>query len=205
MIQDSIDIFPSSRPFAATLEFTSSIAHGRDSIDSGSREYPFNCLASDVASERSNMQLRTSTASDGFRVSVSSTCSSGGSGPDDIESLGDVYIWGEVWTDGISFDGFGIQVPPVTDVLAPKPLESNVVLDVQQIASGVRHIALVTRQGEVFSWGEESGGRLGHGIDNDFCRPHLIEFLAVHNVEYVACGEYHTCAVSTSGLLEFFR
>ncbi|KAK4258386.1 hypothetical protein QN277_007841 [Acacia crassicarpa] len=188
-VQVGVDFFPTSRPFGATLEFASTIARGRDSIDSS-----LNWATSDVASEGPNMQPRTS-ASDGFRVSVSSSpsCSSIGSGPDDIESLGDVYIWGEVWSDGASPDCL------ITDVLVPKPLESNVVLDVQQIASGVRHIALVTRQGEVFSWGEESGGRLGHGIEKDFCHPHLIEFLSVQNVEFVACGEYHTCAISTLG------
>nr|KYP38655.1 putative E3 ubiquitin-protein ligase HERC2 [Cajanus cajan] len=145
------------------------------------------------------MQPRTSIG-DGFRISVSSTpsCSSGGSGPDDIESLGDVYIWGEVWADGVSLDGFGTQSPSTIDVLIPKPLESSVVLDVQQIASGVRHIALVTRQGEVFTWGEEYGGRLGHGNDKDFGRPQLVEVLAVTNIDFVACGENHTCAVSTS-------
>ncbi|XP_037491420.1 PH, RCC1 and FYVE domains-containing protein 1 isoform X2 [Jatropha curcas] len=145
------------------------------------------------------MQLRTS-GGDGFRISVSSTpsCSSGGSGPDDIESLGDVYIWGEVWSD-VAPDGSLKHVAIKNDVLSPKPLESNVVLDVQQIACGMRHLALVTRQGEVFTWGEESGGRLGHGIEKDFSSPKLVEFLAVTNVDFVACGEYHSCAVSTVG------
>ncbi|KAL9315225.1 hypothetical protein ACSQ67_016226 [Phaseolus vulgaris] len=157
------------------------------------------CYNIECGLERANMQPRTSIG-DGFRVSVSSTpsVSSAGSGPDDIESLGDVYVWGEVWADGISPDGFVTQAPSTTDVLIPKPLESSVVLDVQQIASGMRHIALVTRQGEVFTWGEESGGRLGHGTDRDFSRPRLVEFLAVTNMDFVACGENHTCAVSTS-------
>lgn len=170
------------------------------SLDSNSRESPVNSASSDVGSEHAKMQLRTSTG-DAVRISVSSTpsCSSGGSGPDDIESLGDVYVWGEVWYDGISPDGSVSPIPTNTDVLTPKPLESNVVLDVHQIACGVRHIALVTRQGEVFTWGEESGGRLGHGIDRGFSRPRLVEFLAVTNIDFVACGEYHTCAVSTSG------
>ncbi|XP_044498512.1 PH, RCC1 and FYVE domains-containing protein 1-like isoform X2 [Mangifera indica] len=146
------------------------------------------------------MQLRTSVG-DGFRISVSSTpsCSSGGSGPDDIESLGDVYVWGEVWSDGAPSDGSLSLKATMIDVLIPKPLESNVVLDVQQIACGVRHVALVTRQGEVFTWGEESGGRLGHGIERDFSRPRLVDFLAVNNVDFVACGEHHSCAVSMSG------
>lgn len=196
-MHDCGDLVQNGRPFGATLEVNSSISRGRVSIDLSSRDL----RRSDVGSERAKMQLRTSTGGDGFRISISSTpsCSSQGSGPDDIESLGDVYVWGEVWSDAVLSDGSTGSNPTKIDVLIPKPLETNVVLDVHQIACGVRHVALVTRQGEVFTWGEESGGRLGHGIDKDFSRPHLVEFLAVTNVDFVACGEYHTCAVSTSG------
>ncbi|XP_057957560.1 PH, RCC1 and FYVE domains-containing protein 1 [Malania oleifera] len=199
-LQDGGDFVQTGRPFGAALEFTSSISRGRVSIEYSSRESSVSLGSSDVGSERANMQLRTSTG-DGFRLSISSTPSSSsqGSGPDDIESLGDVYVWGEVWSDGVSTDGFISPFPAKIDVLTPKPLESNVVLDVHQISCGVRHVALVTRQGEVFTWGEEAGGRLGHGIDKDFSRPHLVEHLAVTNVDSVACGECHTCAVSTSG------
>ncbi|CAN8258383.1 unnamed protein product [Cochlearia groenlandica] len=173
---------------------------GRTSIDLvHQNNSPRNIGSSDVGYERGGNMLRTST--DGFRISVSSTpsCSSGGSGPDDIESLGDVYVWGEVWTEGILPDGTISKETVKTDVLTPRPLESNVVLDVHQIVCGVRHIALVTRQGEVFTWGEEAGGRLGHGIQVDISRPKLVEFLALTNIDFVACGEYHTCVVSTSG------
>ncbi|KAK9137930.1 hypothetical protein Sjap_008524 [Stephania japonica] len=180
---DGLDYNQNSRPSNVSLENTSSIAR------------------SDAGSDRSNMQGRSSNV-DGFRISISSAPSSTsqGSGPDDIESLGDVYVWGEVWSDGILADGSPLSsVPSKVDVLLPKPLESNVVLDVEEIACGVRHAALVTRQGEVFTWGEESGGRLGHGIDKDSSRPQLVEFLAVNNVDCVACGEFHTCAVTKSG------
>jgi len=90
------------------------------SLDSNSRESPVNSASSDVGSEHAKMQLRTSTG-DAVRISVSSTpsCSSGGSGPDDIESLGDVYVWGEVWYDGISPDGSVSPIPTNTDVLTP--------------------------------------------------------------------------------------
>ncbi|CDY49416.1 BnaCnng17260D [Brassica napus] len=177
--------------------------HDSDIFSTGPRNNnsPIPFRDSDVASERISM-LRPST--DGFRISISSTpsCSSGGSGgPDDIESLGDVYVWGEVWSDGISssYNGTMNSKTVRTDVLIPRPLESNVVLDVHQIACGIRHISLVTRQGEVFTWGEEAGGRLGHGIQVDVSRPKLVEFLALTNIDFVACGEYHTCAVSTAG------
>lgn len=198
--QESSDIIQNRSPLRASFDL-SSIASGRVSIDLNStRESPLNIAGSDVASERASMQLRTSTG-DGFRLSVSSTpsCSSGGSGPDDIESLGDVYLWGEVWLDGTLRDGSVSPIPAKTDVLTPRPLESNVVLDVHQISCGVRHLALVTRQGEVFTWGEESGGRLGHGIDKNFSRPRLVESLAINIIDFVACGEYHSCAVSTTG------
>ncbi|KAK8455172.1 hypothetical protein SEVIR_4G096600v4 [Setaria viridis] len=58
---------------------------------------------------------------------------------------------------------------------------------------------LVTKQGEIYSWGEESGGRLGHGVDADVCHPKLISALSGITIESVACGEFHTCAVSFCG------
>ncbi|KAE8717658.1 hypothetical protein F3Y22_tig00110044pilonHSYRG00351 [Hibiscus syriacus] len=174
------------------LEFTNSVASGKGPID---------FRGSDVGSELANMQLR-SNGGDGFRISVSSSpscASSGSAGPDDIESLGELYVWGAVWSDGLMPDGSASSVPAKVDVLTPKPLESNVVLDVLQIACGARHVALLTKQGEVFTWGEETCGRLGHGTEKDFSRPRLVEFLALTNVEFVASGEYHTCVVSACG------
>ncbi|XVE79024.1 hypothetical protein DITRI_Ditri14bG0024600 [Diplodiscus trichospermus] len=142
-------------------------------------------------------------AMDAFRVSLSSAVSSSsqGSGHDDGDAMGDVFIWGEGTGDGVlggglhKVGGCGIKM----DSLLPKALESAVVLDVQNIACGGRHAALVTKQGEVFSWGEESGGQLGHGVDSDVLHPKLIDALSNTNIELVACGEYHTCAVTLSG------
>ncbi|KAH7836713.1 hypothetical protein Vadar_004648 [Vaccinium darrowii] len=146
------------------------------------------------------------TGMDAYRVSLSSAVSSSsqGSGHDDGDALGlgDVYIWGEGIGDGVLGGGphragscSGVKM----DSLLPKALESAVVLDVQNIACGGRHAALVTKQGEIFSWGEESHGRLGHGIDSDVLHPKLIDALSPTNIELVACGEYHTCAVTFSG------
>ncbi|XP_072956636.1 PH, RCC1 and FYVE domains-containing protein 1-like isoform X1 [Typha angustifolia] len=195
---DGGDSIQDSRSYGAALEFASSISR---SFNPHTYTAPsFNSGRSDAGSDRANMQLRASIG-DGSRLSVSSapSCSSQGSGPDDIESLGDVYVWGEVWSDGIVSDSLVKSLCSKIDVLLPKPLESNVVLDVHQIGCGSRHAALVTRQGEVFTWGEENGGRLGHGTDADVSQPKLVESLAVSNVDYVSCGEFHTCAITTSG------
>ncbi|XP_022960825.1 PH, RCC1 and FYVE domains-containing protein 1-like [Cucurbita moschata] len=141
---------------------------------------------------------------DAFRVSLSSAVSSSsqGSGHDDCDALGDVFIWGEGTGEGVLGGGtcrVGSSFDSKMDSLLPKALESVVVLDVQNIACGNRHAALVTKQGEVFSWGEEYGGRLGHGGDSDAPHPKLIDALSNLNIELVACGEYHTCAVTLSG------
>ncbi|KAG8388951.1 hypothetical protein BUALT_Bualt02G0178700 [Buddleja alternifolia] len=137
---------------------------------------------------------------DAFRVSLSSAVSSSsqGSGHDDGDAMGDVFIWGEGTGDGV-MGGGSHRSDAKIDALLPKALESAVVLDVQNIACGGRHAALVTKQGEIFSWGEESGGRLGHGVDADVLHPKLIDALSNINIEFVACGEYRSCAVTLSG------
>ncbi|XP_073013101.1 PH, RCC1 and FYVE domains-containing protein 1-like [Typha latifolia] len=155
-------------------------------------------------SDVTNMHIK-GISSDITRVSTSSapSTSSHGSSHDDCYSLGDVYVWGEVICDDSARNGadkFVCSSSGRADFLLPKPLESNSVLDVHQMACGVRHAALVTRHGEIFTWGEESGGRLGHGVGT-YVHPHQIESLAVCNVEFVACGEFHTCAVTVAGEL----
>ncbi|XP_018445631.2 PH, RCC1 and FYVE domains-containing protein 1 [Raphanus sativus] len=170
-------------------------------------------VPSTTDSEKSHVLLDTKSmmqtkvpGSDGFRVSVSSaqSSSSHGSAADEADALGDVYIWGEVICDNVVKVGIDKNASYVTttrtDVLVPKPLESNIVLDVHQIACGVRHAAFVTRQGEIFTWGEESGGRLGHGIGKDVFHPRLVDSLSA-TTDFVACGEFHTCAVTLTGEL----
>ncbi|RCV20927.1 hypothetical protein SETIT_4G097300v2 [Setaria italica] len=133
------------------------------------------------------------------RVSYSSAVSSSsyGSG-DDFDSLGDVLIWGR----GVG--AYASHTPgnlhdSRSDLSSPKALESTILLDIRSIACGSNHLMLVTKQGEIYSWGEESGGRLGHGVDADVCHPKLISALSGITIESVACGEFHTCAVSFCG------
>ncbi|XP_009598715.1 PH, RCC1 and FYVE domains-containing protein 1-like [Nicotiana tomentosiformis] len=150
-----------------------------------------------------NSNARSSTA-DTFRVSLSSAISSSSQGSclEDFDNLGDVFIWGEGTGNGLLGGGkhrIGRSSGTRINAYTPKALESTVVLDVQSIACGTKHAMLVTKQGEVFSWGEEAGGRLGHGAETDVSHPKLINNLRAMNVEVIACGEYHSCAVTSSG------
>ncbi|XP_059297178.1 PH, RCC1 and FYVE domains-containing protein 1-like [Lycium ferocissimum] len=110
--------------------------------------------------------------------------------------LRDVFIWGEGGEGG--YLGYGeVKV----DALLPKLLESTTMLDVQTISIGRSHAALVTKQGEVFCWGEGKNGRLGHKLVMDTPRPKIVDSLNRVHVKSVSCGEYHTCALTTSGEL----
>ncbi|RVW85032.1 PH, RCC1 and FYVE domains-containing protein 1 [Vitis vinifera] len=158
----------------------------------------------DISSPEVSVSFNSNTSPNSYRPENSVPPESHGSAPDDCDALGDVYIWGEVICDNLVKVGADKNANYLTtraDLLLPKPLESNVVLDVHHIACGVRHAALVTRQGEVFTWGEESGGRLGHGVGRDVIQPRLVESLAFTSVDFVACGEFHTCAVTMAGEL----
>lgn len=112
--------------------------------------------------------------------------------------LKDVMVWGgEI--GGSGNNRFVNQHHVCT--LLPKLLESTVMLDVQNIALGGKHAALVTKQGELFCWGEGKGGRLGHKIDIDVSSPKIIDSLNGVRVKYAACGEYHTCALTDAGVV----
>ncbi|KAJ8773704.1 hypothetical protein K2173_006354 [Erythroxylum novogranatense] len=185
------------KAFAEIISHTATAKYPSQSELAGS---PISLLTAACLDNSSN---RNST-SDAARVSLSSAVSSSsqGSGHEDFDALGDVFIWGEGIGDGIlgggvhrTRDSAGSQF----DAFLPKALESTVVLDVQNIACGSRHAVLVTRQGQIYSWGEESGGRLGHGFELDVLHPKVINYLNGLNIEFVACGEYHTCALTPSG------
>lgn len=145
-----------------------------------------------------------SSAIDTFHISLSSAVSSPGQGSsrEDFDALGDVFIWGEAISDALVSSGVcrvGSSSFARRNALLPKALESTVMLDAQNIACGSKHAVLVTKQGAIFSWGEGYGGRLGHGVEADVSQPKLIDALSGLNIELVACGEYHTCAVTLSG------
>ncbi|CAI9753869.1 unnamed protein product [Fraxinus pennsylvanica] len=136
-----------------------------------------------------------------FSSAISSSCSVESSLEDNVTSS-DIFIWGEGTEDGLLGGGvhrIGESVFPRKDTLLPRVLDSTLVLDAQNIACGDEHAVLITRQGEIFSWGVDSGGRLGHGVEADVSTPKPINTLSGQNIVSIACGEYHTCAVTLSG------
>ncbi|WZZ45001.1 hypothetical protein YC2023_041260 [Brassica napus] len=108
--------------------------------------------------------------------------------------LKDVMIWGA--TRGL-IEGSKNQ----NDALSPQLLESATMFDVQSISLGAKHAALVTRQGEVFCWGNGNSGKLGLKVNLDIDHPKRVESLKGVAVGSVACSDNQTCAVTESGEL----
>ncbi|KAF3784658.1 Ultraviolet-B receptor [Nymphaea thermarum] len=142
-----------------------------------------------------------SVNSEGHRVSSSSIISSSSNGCllDDHDSLNDILLWGEGIEGFILGGKIDQSSGQQTDCLLPKLLESAIALDVSSISCGEKHAALITKRGEVFCWGKENGGRLGHKINVDVTCPKIVEALSSVKVEVAKCGESHTCALSRTG------
>ncbi|ANM63475.1 Regulator of chromosome condensation (RCC1) family protein [Arabidopsis thaliana] len=137
-----------------------------------------------------------------YSISSAVSSSSQGSTFEDLKSLCDVFVWGESIGDGLLGGGMhksGSSSSLMTDSFLPKVLKSHVALDAQSISCGTNYAVLVTKQGQMYSWGEESGGRLGHGVCSYVPHPKLIDEFNGSTVELADCGEFHTCAVTASG------
>lgn len=73
---------------------------------------------------------------------------------------------------------------------------------ITQIACGLQHSVAVSEFGSIYVWG--SNNFFQCGIDNEadcdyFCSPKLVKTLATAHVVQVACGQFHTLALTNSG------
>ena len=57
-----------------------------------------------------------------------------------------------------------------------------------QASVGRQHAALVTRGGELFTWGSGQGGKLGLGHTMDACSPQRVATLWGQSIQHVAAG-----------------
>ncbi|KIY92016.1 putative E3 ubiquitin-protein ligase HERC2 [Monoraphidium neglectum] len=108
--------------------------------------------------------------------------------------IGDCYIWGG-WSgeDGRLSGGSA----------RPVLLHHTHTLDVIQVAAsgapGAQHAALLTRGGEVYTWGSGAGGKLGHGTSSSVAAPQQVVRLFGKGAVAVACGHTYTAAVLRDG------
>ncbi len=73
-----------------------------------------------------------------------------------------------------------------------------------QIAAGGRHLVILNNKGEVYTCGFGGMGQLGHGNTDDQFTPKKVTALNGKTIVFVAAGQYHTIAISSTGELFAF-
>lgn len=103
-----------------------------------------------------------------------------------------VYIMGTLSSEGLSSSA--------TRLYTPRILESLSGLNVSQLSCGGQHVAILTENGTVYTFGHGKYGRLGHGNEDVRTVPTRVHLLETTCVQ-VACGFAYTTAVTETGEL----
>ncbi|KAL8273903.1 hypothetical protein Esti_002226 [Eimeria stiedai] len=85
--------------------------------------------------------------------------------------------------------------------LLPTLLESLLQQQIVFVAAGESHSAALDTRGCAYTWGSGAFFRLGHGDEADCPTPRIIESLGGVPIMQIACGTFHTLAVSLAGAL----
>jgi inhibitor of Bruton tyrosine kinase len=115
---------------------------------------------------------------------------------------GDVYTWG-------SGANYQLGTGSTENHTLPVRLEAFQSEAVVEVSAAKFHSCVVTRDGQLYTWGWGRGGRLGHaGFDVDAqqkanimaqIHPRAVASLARHRVVAVAAAKHHTLACSADG------
>eukprot|EP00698_Gefionella_okellyi_P004923 TRINITY_DN14549_c0_g1_i1.p1 TRINITY_DN14549_c0_g1~~TRINITY_DN14549_c0_g1_i1.p1 ORF type:complete len:427 (+),score=85.28 TRINITY_DN14549_c0_g1_i1:85-1281(+) len=111
-----------------------------------------------------------------------------------VGASGKVYTWGG---DEYGQLGLGSRV----DIEQPTVVSALTGKQVVSVAAGDYHSVALTAQGEVFTWGLNREGELGHGNTADARTPRLVNALSDQKlvVKQVAAGGAHTVVVDANG------
>ena len=76
-------------------------------------------------------------------------------------------------------------------------------LNIERLFVGLRHSAVVTKDGDLYMFGSGNWGVLGNGNESDviFNKPLLVEYFKKRGIKIkdVSLGEYHSVALSEDG------
>ncbi|GAQ89192.1 Putative ubiquitin-protein ligase [Klebsormidium nitens] len=111
-----------------------------------------------------------------------------------LTGSGEVYSFGQGQLGAL---GHGdLETKPT-----PTLVDSLWGLAIVQVAAGENHSAALTVDGQIFTWGRNKYGQLGHSDGGTICRPTRLNGLSNEGVVHVACGGDHTLAITRKGEL----
>jgi len=112
-----------------------------------------------------------------------------------------VYLWSRLPRLGTKSGNIklSIEMPKGN----PARIEAFDNLNVKTIRIGLRHSAVITQEGKLYTFGNGNWGVLGHGNEETvkFNKPKLVEGLVKEGVKVkdVQLGEYHTLVLGEDG------
>ncbi|CBZ56053.1 hypothetical protein NCLIV_064790 [Neospora caninum Liverpool] len=105
---------------------------------------------------------------------------------------------GTLWTWGHGGNG-RLGLGHNRGSLSPAVVDYILDRDVVFVSAGDSHSACIDRQGVLYTWGSGGFGRLGHGDQGEIPVPRKVEGFGGVPVLQVACGTFHTLALTHKG------
>uniref|UniRef100_A0A8B9S3Y5 non-specific serine/threonine protein kinase n=1 Tax=Apteryx owenii TaxID=8824 RepID=A0A8B9S3Y5_APTOW len=107
---------------------------------------------------------------------------------------------GQVYAFGSDYYGcIGIDKAYGSEVLEPLQLDFFLTKPVEQVSCGDNHVAVLTRNREVYTWGCGEYGRLGLDSEEDHCTPQKVDVPKTLNIVSVHCGCDGTFLLTQTG------
>ncbi|XP_053977184.1 probable E3 ubiquitin-protein ligase HERC4 isoform X1 [Hylaeus volcanicus] len=113
-----------------------------------------------------------------------------------------VNEWGQLFSWGSNGEGqLGLNNKNIIEYV-PRMVKTLGTSVIVQIACGMKHTLALTNDGKLYSWGSNSAGQLGLGSDTENeIKPTLVNSLVAVPVAFIACGGFHSIAISKSGAI----
>uniref|UniRef100_A0A8C3Q1W1 Serine/threonine-protein kinase Nek9 n=1 Tax=Chrysolophus pictus TaxID=9089 RepID=A0A8C3Q1W1_CHRPC len=107
---------------------------------------------------------------------------------------------GQLYAFGSDYYGcIGIDKAYGSEVLEPLQLDFFLTNPVEQVSCGDNHVAVLTRNREVYTWGCGEYGRLGLDSEEDHCTPQKVDVPKTLNIVSVHCGCDGTFLLTQTG------
>lgn len=103
-----------------------------------------------------------------------------------------MYAWGSTIHGELGLGGIEEE-----HILTPRVLDWYLANKVVECALGDNHTLFLTKEGKVYSCGNNDYGQLGH--DQPRKRPQLVVSLEAYNITHISCGAMHSTALNQWG------
>ncbi|GLC74622.1 hypothetical protein PLESTF_001536100 [Pleodorina starrii] len=203
--------FPAPSPHSLSSSVSAPVAPmQRSAPQSPAPPLMFNARAAPPAEDRRPKAAPKTKPMAGLNLVVNSMRSSGTStgGPPTNHrgrEMGDLYVWGSLMVADADESAANPSNPAskeesLRDYMTskgPTLVHNATSVDVMRVACAPRHAALITRNGELYTWGYGKDGNLGHGWCSNFASPRLLTRMGGRGVRAVSCGEGASAAISS--------